>query len=336
MGGKPDTSAADAALAAQQAEAARARQEEEARQRRISEGTALINAIFDGGMAPTGYVGKPTQAGTYYDASGNPVDVKQEKYFERVPNLPAPGSAPPQPPMYTTGEMAGLPIPTPGVATYGPTVGDVPNVAQWGDTFGNPSIGSIAPLFRNEERTRFTGYDPNKPLYSGAQNYTGFGDDFFNNRRQAYLDYYQPQLQDQYGNARDQLTFDLARAGLLRSTVAGDQLADLENQFGLQQAAIQSRADDAVTQLRNSINAQRSAAISQLNATADPDVAANTALSSVQAIQGSQPTFDPLGELFKNAAIGAANYRQGVQNFEASQPLSPYNPQKNRSGRVVA
>jgi hypothetical protein len=54
-----------------------------------------------------------------------------------------------------------------------------------------------------------------------------FGDDFYSGRKQAYLDYATPQLNDQYGEAQRQLAFALDRSGMLDSSVRAQKEADL-------------------------------------------------------------------------------------------------------------
>ena len=154
----------------------------------------------------------------------------------------------------------------------------------------------------------------------------GFDDAFYNKYKGASLGYSLPQLQDQYSKQKEQTTYDLARAGLLRSTAAGQAQADIEMQKAAQEAAIRAQADQGVADLRKNISGQRSAATSQLYATEDPDIAANTAIQSVQQAQLSTPNLQPLGELFKPLVIGAAGAAGAGYNNYVANTLYPKTP----------
>src|SRR4029077_7592784 len=64
---------------------------------------------------------------------------------------------------------------------------------------------------------------------------TNFDDSFYNKYQQANLDYNLPQLTDQYDKAKMGMTYDLARAGTLRSTAAGYAQSLLEKQNAVNQ-----------------------------------------------------------------------------------------------------
>src|SRR5262245_41214140 len=82
----------------------------------------------------------------------------------------------------------------------------------------------------------------------------GFDDAFYNKYKGASLGYSLPQLEDQYSKQKEQTTYDLARAGLLRSTAAGQAQADIEMQKASQEAAIRAGADQQVADLRKNIS----------------------------------------------------------------------------------
>jgi hypothetical protein len=73
------------------------------------------------------------------------------------------------------------------------------------------------------------------------------------------------------------MTYDLARAGTLRSSVAGEAQGYLENENAVNEASLRAKADTDTASLRQSIASQQQQAYNQLYATEDPDVAANTA-----------------------------------------------------------
>jgi hypothetical protein len=130
-----------------------------------------------------------------------------------------------------------------------------------------------------------------------------FNDQFFDGRRQAFLDYARPQLEDQFGDAQKQLTFALARGGNLDSSVRGQKSAELQKQFDLNQQQIADKALSSSTESRNAVEDARSNLVATLNATGDAQGAANSAIARASAL--SQPVaFSPLTQLFADFTQG--------------------------------
>lgn len=274
-------------------EAAKARQDEEARQGRIRQGTQRINTIFDGGTTVGGQLASgaaydPTK--TYYNADGS--------------------------------------IWTPTAATA-PTTPSSPfgsNIFSGGGHSGSAGAG-VGQLFnRNKTQTpaqQFAAALKNG-LYSTKNTTTGFNDDFFDARKQAYLDYADPQLQDQYNDANRQLTFSLARSGLLDSSARGEKLGDLQKLYDSQKQAIADKALSYETSARNSVEDARANLIQTLNATGDAEGAANSALARSQAL--SQPdAYSPLGQLFTDFTNGLGIQAAQERSYAAGGAKPLYN-----------
>lgn len=165
---------------------------------------------------------------------------------------------------------------------------------------------------------------------------TNFGDPFYNKYGEASLNYNLPQLTTQYDKAKQNLTYDLARAGTLRSTAAGEAQAHLENERGVNEGAIRAKADTDTAALRQSIASQQQQAYNQLYSTEDPGVAANTATQMVSNAQLQQPNLNPLGELFKPLIIGASNAYQGFNDANTfSNAMKSKNPFSQSSGQIT-
>jgi hypothetical protein len=149
-------------------------------------------------------------------------------------------------------------------------------------------------------------------LATGKTNIDGkfaaIGDPFYKTYQDNYLNYYMPQVQDQYKNAKDDLNFGYGRAGTLKSSMAAKGTADLYKRKLDQDAMVRSQGDAATGQLRSSVLDAKNSAISQLYATEDPTLATNLATNSIKNLTGQQPKYDPLGELFNTAAVGAAGF----------------------------
>ena len=142
--------------------------------------------------------------------------------------------------------------------------------------------------------------------------FAGFDDAFYGKRRASFMDFYQPQLDDQFAKAREALTFALADAGLLNSSVAGQKTADLNKAYETQRGSILSKADADVNSLKGRIAGEKSTLVSQLNATGDAERVSNEALSRSSALYKDVPEYSPLGDLFSGigTGIGAVAQRQ--------------------------
>lgn len=130
---------------------------------------------------------------------------------------------------------------------------------------------------------------------------------FFDRYRQAITGHYRPQIDQQYGDAKKNLTFQLADAGTLRSSTAADATADLAKQHDTALIGMNSKADSALGDLRNQIHSNKDTAVNQLMATEDPSIGVNSALNSIANVSLAKPDLSPLGALFSQAAIGGAN-----------------------------
>lgn len=135
-----------------------------------------------------------------------------------------------------------------------------------------------------------------------------FNDQFYADKSQNYLNYYLPQVEKQYNEARQNTLFQLARQGLTDSSAGAKVFADLATDYGNQRQSIQSGANNYVQQAKAAVEAQRNSLINQATATADPTAAANAATNAVGSLQMIQPTggYSPLTGLFStfSGALG--------------------------------
>lgn len=168
-----------------------------------------------------------------------------------------------------------------------------------------------------------TGADGSSPLWEQQQ--------------QAYLDFAQPQLQDQYGDAQKQLTYALANQGQLGGSISGDRFGKLDRDFQLQQQEVGDRARGYATRARGDIEQQRQSLLSTLNSTADVNAVTTSARNQVGTMQ-QMPSFSALGPLFQNATAGLGSHMSGRQNNEINQRTQGiiYGGDPDRgSGRVI-
>lgn len=147
-----------------------------------------------------------------------------------------------------------------------------------------------------------------------------FNDDFFAGRKDAFSAYASPQLEDQYGDAQQELTYALARGGNLNSSVRAQKTGDLTTKYNLNKQQIADQALASETDARNAVEDGRANLIATLNATGDATGTANQALTRASVL--SKPAaFSPLANLFSDftstlgtqAALEKANYYSGGQ-----------------------
>lgn len=171
-------------------------------------------------------------------------------------------------------------------------------------------------------------------LFTQKQTEGGFNDDFYNQRRQAYLDFANPQLEQQYQDAVKKLTFALADNGLLDSSVRADRQGKLQEDYDTQRQGIADKALDYENQARNQVEQARQNLISTLNVTGDATGAAQAA--TTQAANLTQaPAFDPLSSLFEDATAGLATQAQLEARNASQYNTGLFNRKTGQSSSVV-
>jgi hypothetical protein len=161
-----------------------------------------------------------------------------------------------------------------------------------------------------------------------------FNDDFYSQRAQDYIDYAEPQLDDQYADAKKALVYALSRTGNLASTTAAQRQAKLKKQYDTNRLAVRSQGDQYANQARSDVENARGDLVSQLQASADPDAATNLAYSQAKALTGA-PAYSPLGQVFADVTSGIGpvlnSPATGYQGL-----LRLFNTPKNKAATVVA
>jgi hypothetical protein len=165
--------------------------------------------------------------------------------------------------------------------------------------------------------------------------FSGFDDNFYNQRAKAYTDYANPQLEDQYAEAKKALVYALSRSGNLGSSVAADRNADLLKSYNANKQAIEQKGLSYANQLKSDVNSNRSNLVNELNNTANPSAAAQSAASQASLLSAS-PAFDALGQLFTNATAGLANSASNASNnYSGLSPLLFNSSGSNNSGSTI-
>lgn len=343
MGGKSSDSGSREMIQMQKAEANEARAKEAARQGRISSGLERIRQAFEGApvMATRGnQFNWASQVGNTRGVAMPGQQLPQGYSFVNVGSTPTPntpqarlaaaqqqrqqpvsryvGGHDASQPVYKTGAYVGGHDASPQYTTQRPGSSAKPGMIN--------SFGEFAAMMDPNQGAEWAVRGPDGRIYRAGEQIPyyeqydtggrtgGIGENFYNSFRDKMVNYYMPQVAEQYKEAKDETTFKHARAGTLRSTAAGDSAAKLQRQNLERQGEVRSKADIAAGDLRNRVAKERAAAEAQLYATENPDVAANSALAAISNISAEQPTLSPLAALFEPLAIGTANYMTGAQN----------------------
>jgi hypothetical protein len=164
------------------------------------------------------------------------------------------------------------------------------------------------------------------------EKFGGFDDGFYNQRALDYEGFAVPQQVQQYDRTKKNLTYSLARSGLLNSSVQAEKSGALERENAQQLRNIADTGRTQSNQLRQDVEQQRSNLVSQVQASADPGSASAQALRTSLAFQ--QPTsFAPIGDFFET----------WTRNYLANKRAQEYDPQtaplfswgSNTSERIV-
>lgn len=299
-------------------EAKRARQDEEKRQARIREGTKRINSIFDGATTGSGAIGTDSAydpTATYYNADGTAWVPTAQKTVKT-------GSG-------GTWTKHGY---QPDPSSQGYWAED-PNTGEQ-KYFGGTSTSKLVGKTAAEQ---YADMVKSGKLFSGTTKAAGFDDDFYNARKQSFIDYATPQLEDQYGDAQKELTYALARGGNLNSSARGEKLGDLQKLYDLNKQQVADQALSYETQARTAVEDARANLITTLNATGDAEGAASAALARSTAL--SQPAaYSPLSKLFADFTntLGVQAAQERAQAASGGTYKSPYNTGLfGNTGRVV-
>lgn len=153
-------------------------------------------------------------------------------------------------------------------------------------------------------------------------------------RREALTEFLVPQLEDQYEDATDDLTFSLARSGQLNSSTAGTRGSDLAQAFALNRADVDSTIQGDVANTRSRMNQQRQSLEAALRASGDQTATTNNALATAGTFRQETPSLSPLPNVFQGLSTGIGAAQQGYESGRLRKMATP-NPLGGGTGRVV-
>ena len=131
--------------------------------------------------------------------------------------------------------------------------------------------------------------------------FQGFNPSFYQDREKAYLDYALPQLSQQFQNTQQNLVFDLANRGLLKSGAAANLAGSLNQELAKKQRQVGDQAVNESNALRQNIEQQRAQLYAQAQGGLAPSLSYSQALQAAGSFKTPSP-FEPIGGLFDNWA----------------------------------
>ena len=236
--------------------------------------------------------------------------------------------------------------------TYG-TGYTAPESVQWDtryvDQSGAPVIfgkpASVAPRMvgaGSDGRTRMVsgrapGPRPPASALGGRTFYTGmetaqpqFDDAYFGDIGRTYLDYYLPQLTDQYERAK---RATILSAPGTNSSAFSRNVGQLETDFNREKVALGERSKGAEADARRNVEQTRADLISAAEGGSAPDLVAERAIRSSQFLR-QPPAYEPLGDLFARYATTYAN--QQIAREAGYEPRLTFGNTRRKAVTTVA
>lgn len=165
--------------------------------------------------------------------------------------------------------------------------------------------------------------------------FSPFGDDYYQQAQEDYLDYYLPQVEDQFRDYHRQTTLDLANKGLLASTAAGRTRSESQREYNETLDQIRQRAQNYSSGLRGDVTDARSNLRTMVQSGASPGSVASIAAERAKSL-AAPPAFDPLGDLFGQIAAQQANRNAAAGAGYGEKPRELiFQPGSNRSVRNI-
>jgi len=181
----------------------------------------------------------------------------------------------------------------------------------------SPPKDNSAELARQREDKRVADIRAGRGSIDEA--FARFDDPYFAGVTDDYQDFYFPQVDQQYQDARRKLTLGLARSGNLNAGAGARQIGDLTEKYNTQRQGFASRALDDTNRYRQQIDAAKGDLFQQNAAAADPAAIAVDAASRAGTF-AAPPSASPIGALFNDflstsLPIGVAAEARGLPGF---------------------
>ena len=159
--------------------------------------------------------------------------------------------------------------------------------------FGNSGDGGAAAL-EAQRQANIT-----KGMGEIDTQFSGFTPEFYKQASTDYTNAQTPQMMSDYRNTKNNLTYSLARAGILNSGAAVQRNNSLEGQLSSNESTIANNAQGQSNTLQANVNTQKGQLVNQLQASADPSSIAEQATAATSQLRAPS-AIQPLGNLFSD------------------------------------
>lgn len=170
---------------------------------------------------------------------------------------------------------------------------------------GNGDNGAAeARQLENERNARI-----NEGMARIDETFSPFDADYYKNFQAKAYGLTAPDIKRQYRDASNQATYGLARSGTSRSSAAAKLFGDLNERFGQVDLKAMDDARALADQRRSDVESTRSNLVTQLNATANPQAAAQSAVAQARALT-APPVYSPITNAFADFTAQFADAQQ--------------------------
>lgn len=189
-------------------------------------------------------------------------------------------------------------------------------------SWGQSNVGSQAVAEQQQQQQQVQ-----QAIGQINQAFGGFGPSFYGKASQDYINFAEPQVQQQYASTEQTLQDKLANQGLLNSSAALQEQGDLSKALAGAQEGVQNTATSTAQTLQQQIANEQANLVSQANVANDPLSIAQQAIGQAASVQAPS-TFQPLGNLFQtfaNTYLGnqlATTYNPNIYSTFLSSPSS--------------
>lgn len=136
--------------------------------------------------------------------------------------------------------------------------------------------------------------------------FSNYNDDYFNGLDTDYDNYYTPQVDSQKQTASDKLLYAQANQGIVGTSAAAYENAQLDKEYAQDQQQVQSAGQDYANGAKSQVQTLRSNLTNQLQSDADPTSITPDALNQLNIQSVSSMT--PLTNLFSDLTGTYGNY----------------------------
>ena len=151
------------------------------------------------------------------------------------------------------------------------------------------------------------------------QQFAGFTPEFYKQAGTDYTNAVTPGMMQDYQTTKNNLTYSLARGGILNSGAAVQRNQSLQDQLSQNESQIANNAQNQSNQLQANVDTQKNTLYSQAEAGATPSAINAQAQAANSQLRAPAP-IQPLGQLFAN---WSQQYLAPMGNNTGTSPGTP-------------